>query len=49
MHVSQALLKPFVLFDRVDLDFLLSAAVLADTPFLDVPEPFHSVAIRVRA
>jgi hypothetical protein len=37
------------LFDRVNSDFLLFAATLADALFLDVPEPLHAVAIGVCA
>jgi hypothetical protein len=37
------------LFDRVNSDFLLFAATLADALFLNVPEPFHAVAVGVCA
>ena len=37
------------MFDRVNSDFLLFATTLADALFLNVPEPFHAVAIGVCA
>ena len=43
------LFEPFVLFDRLNSDFLLFAATLADALFLYIPKPFHAVAIGVCA
>lgn len=41
------LFEPLVLLDRINLDFLFSAAVFANASFLDVSEPFHAVAVGV--
>jgi hypothetical protein len=35
------------LLDRINLDFLFSAAVFTNASSLDISEPFHTVAIRV--
>jgi hypothetical protein len=45
--VGVVLFEPLVLLDGINLDFLFSAAVFADASFLDISEPFHTVAIRI--
>jgi hypothetical protein len=43
------LLEQFVLFDPFNRNFHLFATMVADTPFLDIPKPFCSIAIGICA
>lgn len=47
--VLAVLFEPLVLLYRVNLDFLLFAAILANTLLPDVPEPFSAVAVWICA